>query len=128
MSSLSTRSSSPGKECACTANGTRRRTSSNLVAEIDGLTRRREAGGAEEGFGRVDMVSVDLDRARSRHAKAAVRLAEIDAGLARLDAGTSGRCEDCGGPMGRARLESIPEATRCVRCQGHPRRLHHSSG
>lgn len=99
-----------------------------LVAEIDGLTRRHEAGGAEEGFGTVDMVSVDLDRARSQHAKAAVRLAEIDAGLARLAAGTYGRCEDCGGPIGRARLEAIPEATRCVTCQAHPRRVHHSSG
>jgi hypothetical protein len=99
----------------------------DLVAEVDGLTRRREAGGGEEGFGGVDMVSVDLDRARSQHAEAAVRLAEIDAGLARLDAGTYGWCEDCGGPIGRARLEAIAEAARCVICQAHPRRLHHRS-
>ena len=61
-----------------------------LAAEINGLTLRRETGGAEEGFGRVDTSSVDLDRARGQHAKTVTRLAETDAALARLQAGTYG--------------------------------------
>ena len=30
--------------------------------------------------------------------------------------GRYGTCEGCGGPIGAARLEARPEATRCVRC------------
>lgn len=88
-----------------------------LDEEIDGLTRRREAAGAEEGFGHVNTVSIDLDRARSQHVNAVARLEEIEAAIMRIDAGTYGQCEDCGGPIGRARLEAVPETTRCVTCQ-----------
>jgi RNA polymerase-binding transcription factor DksA len=32
--------------------------------------------------------------------------------------GGYGVCEDCGGRIAPERLEAIPNATRCVRCQG----------
>jgi RNA polymerase-binding transcription factor len=32
--------------------------------------------------------------------------------------GTYGSCEVCGGPIGQDRLAALPEATRCVACQG----------
>ncbi len=41
----------------------------------------------------------------------------IDAALKRLAAGTYGQCEACGTPIDRARLEALPYASRCVRCQ-----------
>jgi DnaK suppressor protein len=44
------------------------------------------------------------------------RLAEIDAALARLDAGTYGTCEVCGQPIGTARLEARPAARTCINC------------
>ena len=31
--------------------------------------------------------------------------------------GLAGRCEDCGRPIGAERLEALPTATRCIRCQ-----------
>jgi DnaK suppressor protein len=34
--------------------------------------------------------------------------------LERIDNGTYGECDDCGEEIGQARLEAIPEATRCV--------------
>jgi DnaK suppressor protein len=37
--------------------------------------------------------------------------------LARLDAGTYGRCVDCGRELPEERLEARPEAERCVDCQ-----------
>src|SRR3954447_18080346 len=37
--------------------------------------------------------------------------------MARLDAGTYGRCVDCGNEMPAERLEARPEAARCVDCQ-----------
>lgn len=43
-------------------------------------------------------------------------LAEIDAAVTRLDAGTYGTCEDCGSPIGEGRLEARPVARTCIRC------------
>jgi DnaK suppressor protein len=37
--------------------------------------------------------------------------------LARIDAGTYGRCVDCGQGLPDERLEARPEAARCVDCQ-----------
>jgi DnaK suppressor protein len=31
--------------------------------------------------------------------------------------GKSGVCEDCGDAIGAERMEALPDATRCVRCQ-----------
>lgn len=43
-------------------------------------------------------------------------LVEVEAALARLDAGTYGTCEGCGLSIPPERLEAIPEAAVCVRC------------
>src|SRR5215218_4859694 len=43
-------------------------------------------------------------------------LAEIDAALQRLDAGTYGICEKCGQPIGEGRLEARPVARTCIGC------------
>lgn len=89
-----------------------------LASEVNGLLRQRDAGGpTEEGFGRGESPSVDLERARSEHARVMSRLAELHAALARLDAHSYGRCEVCGGPIGEARLEAVPTALRCIECQ-----------
>jgi RNA polymerase-binding transcription factor DksA len=42
---------------------------------------------------------------------------EVLAALARLDAGTYGRCVTCGTTLPDERLEARPEAARCVNCQ-----------
>ena len=31
--------------------------------------------------------------------------------------GKAGQCEECGRPIGAERMEALPDATRCVRCQ-----------
>jgi RNA polymerase-binding protein DksA len=43
-------------------------------------------------------------------------LAEIDAALLRLAAGSYGRCENCGQPIGAGRLAARPAATTCISC------------
>jgi DnaK suppressor protein len=48
------------------------------------------------------------------------RLDEVEAALARVDAGTYGECERCGDPIAPARLEARPAAARCVACAGRP--------
>ncbi len=35
----------------------------------------------------------------------------------RIEAGTYGTCENCGGPIGKARLRAFPRATLCVSCK-----------
>jgi DnaK suppressor protein len=44
-------------------------------------------------------------------------LRQIDGAIERIDAGTFNVCEECEGPIGRARLEALPHATLCVSCQ-----------
>lgn len=46
-----------------------------------------------------------------------LRLNEIDEALARIKNGTYGICEDCEGKIAVARLEALPHATRCLKCQ-----------
>jgi DnaK suppressor protein len=44
-------------------------------------------------------------------------LADVDAAIARLDAGAYGRCTACGRPVGAERLEALPWAALCIDCQ-----------
>ena len=60
-------------------------------------------------------------------ARARAGVASIDRALARMAAGTYGRCATCGRGIAVARLEAMPEAATCVRCpdrgahEGEPR-------
>ncbi|MGN0062809.1 MAG: TraR/DksA family transcriptional regulator [Nocardioides sp.] len=43
-------------------------------------------------------------------------LGEIDAAVGRLDDGSYGVCEGCGGSIGEGRLEARPVARTCIGC------------
>lgn len=45
------------------------------------------------------------------------QLAGVDAALERIDAGTYGRCVECGRRIPPERLEAVPDAARCIECQ-----------
>ena len=50
-------------------------------------------------------------------AESEVRMLEqVDAALARLDAGTFGNCANCGRPIPPARLQAVPYAAHCIDC------------
>jgi RNA polymerase-binding protein DksA len=55
--------------------------------------------------------------------EAVQQIADIDAALQRLDAGTYGICVSCGEPIGAGRLKVRPAATQCRDCADlpHPR-------
>ncbi len=44
-------------------------------------------------------------------------LTQVDEALARMDAGTYGRCTNCGRPIQQARLLALPYAALCIDCQ-----------
>ncbi|MGZ4114451.1 MAG: TraR/DksA family transcriptional regulator [Actinomycetota bacterium] len=44
------------------------------------------------------------------------KLQDVVRALEKLDDGTYGTCDGCGGPIEPDRLEAIPWATRCVAC------------
>jgi DnaK suppressor protein len=46
-----------------------------------------------------------------------VRLRDIDAALARIKSGAYGICIDCGEAIPAARLNALPTAMSCVKCQ-----------
>jgi RNA polymerase-binding transcription factor DksA len=43
---------------------------------------------------------------------------EVKAALERIDAGTYGRCEDCGAAIANSRLNVLPETRWCAYCAG----------
>lgn len=44
-------------------------------------------------------------------------ITQVRHALERLDSGTYGRCESCGNPIAKARLQAFPSATLCVTCK-----------
>jgi DnaK suppressor protein len=43
-------------------------------------------------------------------------LAEVNDALDRIARGTYGRCENCGQPISKERLDALPYARYCIRC------------
>lgn len=62
-----------------------------------------------------DATQRDVDFARTD--RDAVALAEIDGALRRLADGSYGLCASCGEDIAPARLQSLPQALRCVACE-----------
>jgi len=71
----------------------------------------------EDGFGEVDTLNVEREQLLVVAGEVRTRIDEIDAALVRMDAGSYGICDDCRRPIAEARLDAMPEATRCVGCK-----------
>jgi RNA polymerase-binding transcription factor DksA len=72
------------------------------------------------GQGDVDSI-LERELAGSSAARAREAVDDVDAALARMDAGNYGLCESCGAPLPYERLEAIPHARVCVACPGQRR-------
>ncbi|MGY1606280.1 TraR/DksA family transcriptional regulator [Geodermatophilus sp. SYSU D00700] len=64
--------------------------------------------GATIAFERQQVAAL-LEQARRR-------LADVDAAVTAVKAGTYGRCESCGRPIAPERLEARPTARTCIDC------------
>lgn len=69
---------------------------------------KRVGEGTNQAIERITQV----DAAKKLDAK----LRDVERALAKLEEGTYGVCDSCGGPIGAERLEAIPWATLCVGC------------
>lgn len=88
-----------------------------LLAEMEQLTRPQQELGAISFGKRVgDGTAMAVDRlsAVTAHDNLAAILEKVRRALAKLEEGSYGRCDRCGGPIGEARLEARPWATHCL--------------
>lgn len=72
--------------------------------------------GGEQADVASDLTEQTLDLSLQRAERE--RLAEVDAALEKIEKGSFGLCERCGGPIGIDRLAVVPWARYCVRCAG----------
>ena len=95
------------------------RQAEELKAEADSLALEHEPGDVqfdeEGGEGGTSNVDRELDLVLSAQARSAIL--EIDRALVKIEAGTYGRCEQCGRPIPQARLQALPYAALCVACK-----------
>ena len=76
-----------------------------------------EAAAAQgQGTGAGREAQLRLDRLLRRTVAARWALADTEEALARLSAGSYGRCESCAGAIATARLAVAPETRYCARC------------
>ncbi len=106
-----------------------RETLVRLVARLRGdVSHLREvaSGPSRAGADAPDGTPVDQADPASRIAEEDVALTilgseeqvlrDATAALARIDAGTFGKCERCGKAITKARLEALPYARHCITC------------
>jgi RNA polymerase-binding transcription factor DksA len=70
----------------------------------------------DEGFADSGQVTAERGEVEALVGSLLETLRDVDEALARFDAGTFGRCEECGAEIAPARLEAMPAARRCIAC------------
>ncbi|MFC8418908.1 TraR/DksA family transcriptional regulator [Streptomyces coelicoflavus] len=94
-----------------------------LRTEIDTSERSLQGMMRDSGDGagddEADTGSKNITREHELALAATARevLTQTERALDRLDAGTYGLCENCGKPIGKARMQAFPRATLCVECK-----------
>ncbi|HEV2993570.1 MAG TPA: TraR/DksA C4-type zinc finger protein [Acidimicrobiia bacterium] len=70
----------------------------------------------DEGFADSSQVTAERGEIDALAVSLEDTLDDIEVALQKLDDGTYGRCEGCGGPIAEARLEAMPAARLCITC------------
>jgi DnaK suppressor protein len=89
--------------------------------DADETRRKRPAGavdaaGAADATGAADAETTDLRRLLREATAARRALSDTEASIARLAAGSFGRCERCAGPIPTSELLAEPETRYCSEC------------
>jgi DnaK suppressor protein len=95
------------------------RQAESLQAEADALTEDREPGDVQfdEESGEGDTLAVERERDLALSAQARGAIEQIDTAIAKIRAGTYGKCENCGTSIPKERLKALPYAALCVKCK-----------
>ncbi|MFF9084931.1 TraR/DksA C4-type zinc finger protein [Streptomyces sp. NPDC014991] len=89
---------------------------SSSEASVAGLM--RDSGdGAGDDEADTGTKNITREHEMALAANAREMLDQTERALERLDAGTYGLCENCGNPIGKARMQAFPRATLCVECK-----------
>ena len=96
----------------------------DLLRDTDGTLASLSEGGIREAD-ITDRASVETDRALELRTRDRARklINKIDQGLARIEAGSYGYCEESGEPIGLRRLEARPIATLSIEAQERHERM-----
>jgi len=70
----------------------------------------------DENFADSGQVAAEQGENRALVSQLAETLEEVERALAKLDEGSYGRCDRCGGEIPPARLEAMPSSVTCVAC------------
>ncbi|MEX0666041.1 MAG: TraR/DksA C4-type zinc finger protein [Acidimicrobiia bacterium] len=73
------------------------------------------------GFADSSQVTAERSEIEALTGSLSETLHDIEDALNKMDEGTYGRCESCGGDIGEARLEAMPAARLCIRCASKSR-------
>ena len=85
-----------------------------LRAQIDGLDSGQGTLSYDENFADSGQVAAEQGENRALLGQLNEQLADIDRAMAKLDDGSYGTCERCGGPISEARLEAMPATRYCI--------------
>jgi DnaK suppressor protein len=112
--------------------GIRRRLSSHYENLIKAVNRSRTAAEEiklenTEDEGDLATISHARDLLYNLHEGAFARLRFIQEAIKALDRGQYGECVRCGKDINEKRLEAVPWATMCIRCQEETEAKHTSS-
>ncbi|MFJ7265872.1 TraR/DksA family transcriptional regulator [Streptomyces sp. NPDC099050] len=92
-------------------------------AAISGLM--RDSGdGAGDDQADTGTKNITRESELALAANANSMLEQTERALERLESGTYGLCENCGQPIGKARMQAFPRATLCVDCKQKQERRH----
>ena len=88
-----------------------------LTGDFDALVEASEGSNADDEHDPEGAtIAYERSQVDALARQAREHLREIDAALARLDAGDYGTCERCGRPISAGRLEARPTARTCIDC------------
>ena len=78
----------------------------------------KEQRGASSFHGKEEAAdaTTELERRMALDSQKRNSLAGVEHALRKIDAGTYGICDNCGQPIGPARMEALPQAVYCMTC------------
>jgi RNA polymerase-binding protein DksA len=107
------------EEARAELSGEMERLSAEIASSEASLVGLMRDSGDGAGHDEADTGSKNITREHELALAANARemLTQTERALQRLDAGTYGLCENCGNPIGKARMQAFPRATLCVECK-----------